>query len=203
MGTSLMVQWLRFHAPNAEGLGSIPNQETKIFHVLPMQGAWVQSLARKLKSCMPHGEARKRRRKKKNNSCDQHSKWKYSLSPLVYQISSGYTARTEMGSNRQGSKLCSEQHPGSICKRRQTLTQDLREQKSLLFGMTEQKKEWKRNFIFYSPNLQVGRLGRRKDVILAEPHWQRSLRPVNQLTALILSMTGRRVMSDNPEIMGL
>jgi len=84
-----------------------------------------------------------------------------------------------MGSNRQGSKLCSEQHPGSICKRRQTLTQDLREQKSLLFGMTEQKKEWKRNFIFYSPNLQVGRLGRRKDVILAEPHWQRSLRPVN------------------------
>ena len=79
-----MVQWLRFHAPNAEGLGSIPNQETKIFHVLPMQGAWVKSLARKLRSCMPHGEARKRRRKKKNNSYDQHSKWKYSLSPLVY-----------------------------------------------------------------------------------------------------------------------
>ena len=46
MGTSLMVQWLRFHAPNAEGLGSIPNQETKIFHVLPMQGAWVKSLVR-------------------------------------------------------------------------------------------------------------------------------------------------------------
>ena len=27
-----MVQWLRFHAPNAEGLGSIPGQETKSLH---------------------------------------------------------------------------------------------------------------------------------------------------------------------------
>ena len=28
-GTSLMVQWLRLHAPNAGGLGSIPGQETR------------------------------------------------------------------------------------------------------------------------------------------------------------------------------
>ena len=26
IGTSLVVQWLRFHAPNAGGLGSIPGQ---------------------------------------------------------------------------------------------------------------------------------------------------------------------------------
>ena len=28
-GTSLVVQWLRLHAPNAEGLGSIPGQGTR------------------------------------------------------------------------------------------------------------------------------------------------------------------------------
>ena len=27
-GTSLVVQWLRFHAPNVGGLGSIPGQGT-------------------------------------------------------------------------------------------------------------------------------------------------------------------------------
>ena len=27
VGTSLVVQWLRVHAPNAGGLGSIPDQE--------------------------------------------------------------------------------------------------------------------------------------------------------------------------------
>ena len=32
MGTSLVVQWLRLHAPNAVGQGSIPGQETKIPH---------------------------------------------------------------------------------------------------------------------------------------------------------------------------
>ena len=30
--TSLVVQWLRLHAPNAGGLGSIPGQGTKIPH---------------------------------------------------------------------------------------------------------------------------------------------------------------------------
>ena len=30
LGTSLVVQWLRLHAPNAGGLGSIPGQGTKI-----------------------------------------------------------------------------------------------------------------------------------------------------------------------------
>ena len=29
-GTSLAVQWLRLHAPNAVGMGSIPGQGTKI-----------------------------------------------------------------------------------------------------------------------------------------------------------------------------
>ena len=28
-GTSLVVQWLRVHGPNAEGLGSIPGQGTR------------------------------------------------------------------------------------------------------------------------------------------------------------------------------
>ena len=31
-GTSLVVQWLRLHAPNAGGLGLIPGQETR-FHM--------------------------------------------------------------------------------------------------------------------------------------------------------------------------
>ena len=31
-GTSLVVQWLRLHAPNTGGLGSIPGQGTKIPH---------------------------------------------------------------------------------------------------------------------------------------------------------------------------
>ena len=30
-GTSLVVQWLRLHAPNAGGLGSMPDQETRSF----------------------------------------------------------------------------------------------------------------------------------------------------------------------------
>ena len=61
-GTSLVVQWLRLHAPNAGGLGSIPDQGTrslrpqlKIFapakmedSMFPMQGAWVQSPVREL-----------------------------------------------------------------------------------------------------------------------------------------------------------
>ena len=29
LGTSLVVQWLRLHAPNAGGLGSIPGQGTR------------------------------------------------------------------------------------------------------------------------------------------------------------------------------
>ena len=28
-GTSLVVQWLRLHAPNPEGLGSVPGQGTR------------------------------------------------------------------------------------------------------------------------------------------------------------------------------
>ena len=31
-GTSLAVQWLRLHAPSAGGMGSIPDQGTKIPH---------------------------------------------------------------------------------------------------------------------------------------------------------------------------
>ena len=29
LGTSLVVQWLRFHAPNARGLGTIPGQDAR------------------------------------------------------------------------------------------------------------------------------------------------------------------------------
>ena len=29
LGTSLVIQWLRLHAPSAEGLGSIPGQGTR------------------------------------------------------------------------------------------------------------------------------------------------------------------------------
>ena len=31
-GTSLVVQWLRLHAPHVKGIGSIPGQGTKIPH---------------------------------------------------------------------------------------------------------------------------------------------------------------------------
>ena len=34
MGTSLVVQWLRFHASNARGAGLIPGQGTKIPHAV-------------------------------------------------------------------------------------------------------------------------------------------------------------------------
>ena len=34
LGTSLAVQWVRLHAANAEGMGSIPGQGTKIPHAV-------------------------------------------------------------------------------------------------------------------------------------------------------------------------
>ena len=34
LGTSLAVQWLRLHASNVEGSGSMPGQETKIPHAV-------------------------------------------------------------------------------------------------------------------------------------------------------------------------
>ena len=34
LGTSLVVQWLRFHAPNTGGRGSIPGQGTRIPHAI-------------------------------------------------------------------------------------------------------------------------------------------------------------------------
>ena len=33
-GTSLAVQWLRFHTPNAGHTGSIPGHGTKIMHIM-------------------------------------------------------------------------------------------------------------------------------------------------------------------------
>ena len=36
IGTSLVVQWLRLYAPNAEGLGSIPGQGTRA-RMLPLK----------------------------------------------------------------------------------------------------------------------------------------------------------------------
>ena len=46
-GTSLVVQWLRFS---------------------PVQGAWVQSPARELRSFMPHNAAKKFKRKKERKN---------------------------------------------------------------------------------------------------------------------------------------
>ena len=40
LGTSLVVQWLRFHAPNAGGLGSIPGQGTRS-HTLQLKTSWM------------------------------------------------------------------------------------------------------------------------------------------------------------------
>ena len=34
LGTSLVVQWLRLHASNAGGTGSVPGKGTKIPHVV-------------------------------------------------------------------------------------------------------------------------------------------------------------------------
>ena len=51
VGTSLVVQWLRFCAPNAGGLGLIPGQGTR-FHML------------QLRSCVPQlrpGTAKKKK----------------------------------------------------------------------------------------------------------------------------------------------
>ena len=36
-GTSLVVQWFRFHSPNAGGWGLIPGQGTKILHATHAQ----------------------------------------------------------------------------------------------------------------------------------------------------------------------
>ena len=45
METSLAVQWLRLHAPNAEGMGSIPGRGTKILHA-----TWHNQKKRKISS---------------------------------------------------------------------------------------------------------------------------------------------------------
>ena len=46
-----MVQWLRHHAPNVGGLGSIPGQETR-FHKLQLR-VWKPQL-KKTKTKKPH-----------------------------------------------------------------------------------------------------------------------------------------------------
>ena len=50
--TSLVVQWFKDS-------------------VLPMHGAWVQSLVRELRSCMLHGVAKKKKKKKKTQSGEE------------------------------------------------------------------------------------------------------------------------------------
>ena len=59
MGTSLVVQWLRLHGPNAGGTGLIPGRVTKIPHA------------------PRHGQKNKKKRKgkKKDFRCVQHLKW--------------------------------------------------------------------------------------------------------------------------------
>ena len=44
-GTSLVVQWLRLHASNAEGVGSIPGVGTKIPHTREAVGGLTRSRA--------------------------------------------------------------------------------------------------------------------------------------------------------------
>ena len=39
LGTPLVVRWLRLHAPNAGGLGSIPGQGTKSYMLQQRLGA--------------------------------------------------------------------------------------------------------------------------------------------------------------------
>ena len=51
MGTSLAVQWLILHVPNAGGVGLIPGQGTKIPHVA---------------QCLENKQTTKKKKKKKN-----------------------------------------------------------------------------------------------------------------------------------------
>ena len=50
MGTSLAVQWLILHVPNAGGVGLIPGQGTKILHVA---------------QCLENKQTTKKKKKKK------------------------------------------------------------------------------------------------------------------------------------------
>ena len=43
LGTSLVVQWLRLHTPNAGGPGSIPDQGTRS-HMLQLRSGTVKSI---------------------------------------------------------------------------------------------------------------------------------------------------------------
>ena len=69
MGTSLVVQWLRLHAPNAGGPGSIPDQGTRS-HMpqlrvlmpqlkIPHAATKIRSLVSQLKS--PHAATKTQR----------------------------------------------------------------------------------------------------------------------------------------------
>ena len=50
MGTSLVVQWLRLHSPNAEGKGSIPGQGTRshMLHLRPRTAKEIYASAKSL-----------------------------------------------------------------------------------------------------------------------------------------------------------
>ena len=47
LGTSLVVQWLRLHTPNAEGPGSIPGQGTRS-HMLQLRPGTAKKKKKKL-----------------------------------------------------------------------------------------------------------------------------------------------------------
>ena len=49
-GTSLAVQWLKLHASNVGGVGSIPGQKTKIPHARIKKKSNMQSWLKNLKS---------------------------------------------------------------------------------------------------------------------------------------------------------
>ena len=68
-GTSLEVQWLRLSSHGQRslvGYSSWSGEESDMterlrMHILPLQGTQVQSLIRKLRSCMPHSTKNKQK----------------------------------------------------------------------------------------------------------------------------------------------
>ena len=57
-GTSLVVQWLRLHAPNAEGPGSIPGQGTRS-HILQLRVGQLQLRVHRPQRKIPHATTAK------------------------------------------------------------------------------------------------------------------------------------------------
>ena len=91
-GISPVVQWLRLHASNAGGMGSIPGQGTKIPHIV-----WLGEKSKK--------KINKRRRKgRRGAGLNQMDKWK-----STFQAEETIGTKTQ----RQDNVLLSEKSPSS------------------------------------------------------------------------------------------